>query len=68
LSSSRRKPGRLTGTTDCDNNFRDHAPPAALNAAPRALSIPTFVNRHAYGYGKIWELADVIASCGADVP
>ena len=25
-----------------------------------ALNIPTFVNLHGYGYGNVWELADVI--------
>ena len=34
-------------------------------AAPLALNIPTFINLHGYGYGNVWELADVI---GMDDP
>lgn len=51
----------------CNNNFRDHAPPVALKAAPTALNIPTFINLHAYGYGNVWELADIIGSGDAGV-
>jgi rhodanese-related sulfurtransferase len=52
----------------CNNNFRDHAPPVALKAAPTALNIPTFINLHAYGYHNVWELAEVIGTADPGVP
>jgi rhodanese-related sulfurtransferase len=45
----------------CNNNFRDNRAPVVTKAAPLALNIPTFINLHGYGYGNIWELADVIS-------
>ena len=49
----------------CNNNFRDNRAPVVTKAAPLALNIPTFINLHGYGYGNVWELADVI---GTDDP
>ena len=49
----------------CNNNFRDNRAPVVTKAAPLALNIPTFINLHGYGYGNVWELADVI---GMDDP
>lgn len=46
----------------CNNNFRDHRAPIALKSAPLALNIPTFINLHGYGYGNVWELAEVIGT------
>jgi phage shock protein E len=46
----------------CNNNFRDHRDPVPIKRAPMALNIPTFINLHGYGYGNVWELADVIGS------
>lgn len=51
----------------CNNNFRDHAAPVPFKRAPMALNIPTFVNLHGYGYGNVWELADVIGTGDAGV-
>lgn len=49
----------------CNNNFRDNRAPVVTKMAPLALNIPTFINLHGYGYGNVWELADVI---GMDDP
>jgi phage shock protein E len=51
----------------CNNNFRDHRAPVALKSAPLALNIPTFVNLHGYGYGNVWELAEVIGTADPGV-
>lgn len=45
----------------CNNNFRDNRAPVVTKMAPLALNIPTFINLHGYGYGNVWELADVIS-------
>ncbi len=51
----------------CNNNFRDHRQPVMLKSAPLALNIPTFVNLHGYGYGNVWELAEVIGTTDSGV-
>ncbi|MDG2001911.1 MAG: rhodanese-like domain-containing protein [Novosphingobium sp.] len=45
----------------CNNNFRDNVAPVMTKRAPLALNIPTFINLHGYGYGNVWELADVVS-------
>ena len=44
----------------CNNNFADDAPPVVTKRVELALNIPTFINLVGYGYGNVWELADVI--------
>jgi len=44
----------------CNNNFRNDAPPVMLKSRPLALNIQTFINLVGYGYGNVWELAEVI--------
>ena len=44
----------------CNNNFRNDAAPVRMKAAPLALNIQTFINLVGYGFGNVWELADVI--------
>ena len=46
----------------CNNNFSDNVAPIVSKRAPLALNIPTFINLYGYGYTKIWELADVVAT------
>ena len=46
----------------CNNNFSDNRDPVVTKRVVLALNIPTFVNLHGYGYGNVWELADVIAT------
>lgn len=52
----------------CNNNFTDNRPPVVTKRIDMALNIPTFVNLHGYGYGNVWELADLVstAQLGAD--
>jgi hypothetical protein len=49
----------------CNNNFADDRPPVVTKRVELALNIPTFINLVGYGYGNVWELADVI---GTDDP
>lgn len=44
----------------CNNNFRNDAAPVRMKAAPLALNIQTFINLVGYGYGNVFELADVV--------
>jgi phage shock protein E len=44
----------------CNNNFSDNRAPVVTKRDDMALNIPTFVNLHGYGYGNVWELADVV--------
>lgn len=44
----------------CNNNFRNDAAPVRMKAAPLALNIQTFINLVGYGFGNVWELADVV--------
>ncbi len=46
----------------CNNNFTDNRAPVATKRFDMALNIPTFVNLHGYGYGNVWELADLVSS------
>jgi len=52
----------------CNNNFSDNRDPVVTKRVELALNIPTFVNLHGYGYGNVWELADVVSTrdLGAD--
>jgi len=45
----------------CNNNFSDNRAPVMTKKAPLALNIPTFINLVGYGYGNVWELADVLS-------
>lgn len=44
----------------CNNNFTDDRAPVVTKRIDMALNIPTFVNLHGYGYGNVWELADLV--------
>ena len=44
----------------CNNNFRNDAAPVRMKAAQLALNIQTFINLVGYGFGNVWELADVV--------
>jgi phage shock protein E len=46
----------------CNNNFTDNRAPVVTKRIDMALNIPTFVNLHGYGYGNVWELADLIST------
>lgn len=46
----------------CNNNFSDNRTPVVTKRITLALNIPTFINLHGYGYGNVWELADVVSS------
>jgi phage shock protein E len=46
----------------CNNNFSDNRDPVVTKRIALALNIPTFINLHGYGYGNVWELADVIST------
>ena len=45
----------------CNNNFSDNVAPVVTKRLPLALNIPTFINLVGYGYGNVWELADVVS-------
>lgn len=45
----------------CNNNFSDNVAPVVTKRVELALNIPTFVNLVGYGYGNVWELADVVS-------
>ena len=45
----------------CNNNFSDNVAPVVSKRVELALNIPTFVNLIGYGYGNVWELADVVS-------
>lgn len=45
----------------CNNNFTDDVAPVVVKAAPLALNVPTFVNLVGYGYGNVYELADMVS-------
>ncbi len=45
----------------CNNNFSDNRTPVVTKRVELALNIPTFVNLVGYGYGNVWELADVVS-------
>ncbi|HWK40425.1 MAG TPA: rhodanese-like domain-containing protein [Croceibacterium sp.] len=51
----------------CNNNFADDRPPVPMKKAQLALNIQTFINLIGYGYGNVWELADVIRTDDAGV-
>ena len=51
----------------CNNNFSDNRAPVVSKRAPLALNIPTFINLHGYGYGNVWELADIVSIADHDV-
>lgn len=51
----------------CNNNFADDRPPIVVKRRTLALNIPTFINLVGYGYGNVWELADVIRTDGPGV-
>jgi phage shock protein E len=51
----------------CNNNFADDRPPVVTKKVELALNIPTFINLVGYGYGNVWELADVIRMDGPGV-
>jgi hypothetical protein len=51
----------------CNNNFADDRPPVVVKRVELALNIPTFINLVGYGYGNVWELADVIRTDGPGV-
>jgi len=51
----------------CNNNFADDRPPVPMKRAQLALNIQTFINLVGYGYGNVWELADVIRTDDAGV-
>ena len=46
----------------CNNNFTDNRAPVETKRIDMALNIPTFVNLHGYGYGNVWELADLVST------
>ena len=46
----------------CNNNFTDNRDPVVTKRVDMALNIPTFVNLHGYGYGNVWELADLVTT------
>ena len=46
----------------CNNNFTDNRDPVVTKRVDMALNIPTFVNLHGYGYGNVWELADLVST------
>ena len=46
----------------CNNNFTDNRAPVVTKRIDMALNIPTFVNLHGYGYGNVWELADLVST------
>jgi len=48
----------------CNNNFTDNRAPVVTKRVDMALNIPTFVNLHGYGYGNVWELADLVSTDG----
>ena len=45
----------------CNNNFSDNVAPIVTKRVELALNIPTFINLVGYGYGNVWELADVVS-------
>lgn len=45
----------------CNNNFSDNIAPVVSKRVELALNIPTFVNLVGYGYGNVWELADIVS-------
>ena len=45
----------------CNNNFSDNAAPVVTKRVQLALNIPTFINLVGYGYGNVWELAEVVS-------
>jgi phage shock protein E len=45
----------------CNNNFSDNIAPIVTKRVQLALNIPTFINLVGYGYGNVWELADVVS-------
>jgi phage shock protein E len=51
----------------CNNNFADNRAPVVTKKVELALNIPTFINLVGYGYGNVWELADVIRTDGPGV-
>jgi phage shock protein E len=48
----------------CNNNFTENRAPIETKRFDMALNIPTFVNLHGYGYGNVWELADLVSAAG----
>jgi hypothetical protein len=46
----------------CNNNFTDNRAPVVTKRIDMALNIPTFINLHGYGYGNVWELADLVST------
>jgi phage shock protein E len=51
----------------CNNNFADDRAPVVTKKVELALNIPTFINLVGYGYGNVWELAEVIRTDGPGV-
>lgn len=51
----------------CNNNFTDNVAPVMVKRVQLALNIPTFVNLHGYGYGNVYELADLVSIEDEDV-
>jgi phage shock protein E len=45
----------------CNNNFSDNVAPVVTKRIQLALNIPTFINLVGYGYGNVWELAEVVS-------
>lgn len=45
----------------CNNNFSDNVAPIVTKRVQLALNIPTFINLVGYGYGNVWELAEVVS-------
>lgn len=45
----------------CNNNFSDNVAPIVTKRVQLALNIPTFINLVGYGYGNVWELAQVVS-------
>ena len=45
----------------CKNNFSDNVAPIITKRVQLALNISTFINLVGYGYGNVWELADVVS-------
>ncbi len=45
----------------CNNNFSDNVAPVVTKRVQLALNIPTFINLVGYGYGNVWELAEVVS-------
>lgn len=44
----------------CNNNFANNVAPVVRKIVTVALNIQTMINLHAYGYGNVYELGDVV--------